>query len=114
MKMLMGISVSEEALSTRNRIWALVAVSGCGRLGGEEFGILLPDCSAQQAHAVAERVRKSISLLPFSLDNEQQLTMTASLGVATLEPSTLDLHALLRQADTALYHAKSRKNPSDQ
>ncbi|MCX5462807.1 GGDEF domain-containing protein [Alcaligenes parafaecalis] len=78
----------------------------CGRLGGEEFGILLPDCSASQAHAVAERVRKSIALLPFSLDNDQQLTMTASLGVATLEPSTLDLHALLRQADTALYEAK--------
>src|SRR5690606_12295621 len=78
----------------------------CGRLGGEEFGILLPDCGAAQAHAVAERVRKSITLLPFSLDNQQQLTMTASLGVATLEPSTLDLHALLRQADKALYEAK--------
>ena len=77
-----------------------------GRLGGEEFGILLPDCSATQAHAVAERVRKSIARLPFALDNDQQLTMTASLGVATLESSTLDLHALLRQADTALYEAK--------
>ncbi len=67
---------------------------------------MLPDCSATQAHAVAERVRKSIALRPLALDNEQQLTMTASLGIATLEASTLDLHALLRQADTALYEAK--------
>lgn len=78
----------------------------CGRLGGEEFGILLPDCSTLQAHAVAERVRKSISLLPFCLDNDQQLVMTASLGIATLDSSTLDLHTLLRQADAALYEAK--------
>ncbi|MDV2117467.1 diguanylate cyclase [Alcaligenes faecalis] len=103
-----GHHVGDLALSaiTQRISLALRDTDVCGRLGGEEFGILLPDCSAQQAHAVAERVRKSISLLPFSLDNEQQLTMTASLGVATLEPSTLDLHALLRQADTALYEAK--------
>lgn len=103
-----GHHVGDLALSaiTQRISLALRDTDLCGRLGGEEFGILLPDCSAQQAHAVAERVRKSISLLPFSLDNEQQLTMTASLGVATLEPPTLDLHALLRQADTALYEAK--------
>ncbi|QFY77557.1 sensor domain-containing diguanylate cyclase [Alcaligenes faecalis] len=103
-----GHHVGDLALSaiTQRISLALRDTDLCGRLGGEEFGILLPDCSATQAHAVAERVRKSIALLPFSLDNEQQLTMTASLGIATLEASTLDLHALLRQADTALYEAK--------
>ncbi|MGZ9567971.1 diguanylate cyclase [Alcaligenes nematophilus] len=103
-----GHHVGDLALSaiTQRISLALRDTDLCGRLGGEEFGILLPDCSATQAHAVAERVRKSIALRPLALDNEQQLTMTASLGVATLEASTLDLHALLRQADTALYEAK--------
>ena len=103
-----GHHVGDLALSaiTQRISLALRDTDLCGRLGGEEFGILLPDCGAAQAHAVAERVRKSIALLPFSLDNQQQLTMTASLGVATLESSTLDLHALLRQADKALYEAK--------
>ncbi|MFA5610531.1 MAG: GGDEF domain-containing protein, partial [Alcaligenes sp.] len=103
-----GHHVGDLALSavTQRISLALRETDVCGRLGGEEFGILLPDCSALQAHAVAERVRKSISLLPFCLDNDQQLTMTASLGIATLDSSTLDLHALLRQADTALYEAK--------
>ncbi|QRF91158.1 diguanylate cyclase [Alcaligenes faecalis] len=103
-----GHHVGDLALSaiTQRISLALRDTDLCGRLGGEEFGILLPDCSATQAHAVAERVRKSIALRPLALDNEQQLTMTASLGIATLEASTLDLHALLRQADTALYEAK--------
>ncbi len=103
-----GHHVGDLALSaiTQRISLALRDTDLCGRLGGEEFGILLPDCSAGQAHAVAERVRKGIAMLPFSLDNNQQLAMTASLGVATLEASTLDLHALLRQADTALYEAK--------
>lgn len=103
-----GHHVGDLALSaiTQRISLALRDTDLCGRLGGEEFGILLPDCSATQAHAVAERVRKSIALRPLALDNGQQLTMTASLGIATLEASTLDLHALLRQADTALYEAK--------
>ncbi|HRL21857.1 MAG TPA: diguanylate cyclase [Alcaligenes sp.] len=78
----------------------------CGRLGGEEFGVLLPDCGPAQAHAVAERVRQSIARSPVMLDDGQELTLTASLGVATQGPDTPDLRSLLRQADTALYQAK--------
>lgn len=78
----------------------------CGRLGGEEFGILLPDCTPMQAHAVAERVRRSIAHDPVPLDDGLSLELTASLGVATLTAATPDLKSLLRQADTALYQAK--------
>ena len=78
----------------------------CGRLGGEEFGILLPDCSPMQAHAVAERVRQSVAREPVLLEDGQELALTASLGVATLGADTPDLKSLLRQADKALYQAK--------
>jgi diguanylate cyclase (GGDEF)-like protein len=75
------------------------------RYGGEEFGILLPHTTLQEAHIVAERVRKSIEIHPFDFKG-QSFRLTASIGVAELTEDVKGANDLLARADTALYDAK--------
>lgn len=76
-----------------------------GRIGGEEFAVLLPETGLEQAHEVAERLRTVVAESELPLANDQTLRFTISLGVATLKPKdTLD--SLLITADRALYEAK--------
>lgn len=77
-----------------------------GRLGGEEFAILLPNTDHQHALILAERLRAAIEQ-ESCLDNETKLTFTASFGVAELSEDTKKLDDLLRNADTAMYQAKN-------
>lgn len=76
-----------------------------GRLGGEEFAVLLPDCPPEQALARAERLRAAIGALSPIEDGE--LSVTASLGVAVTPHIGYDVSELLVRADHALYRAKS-------
>jgi diguanylate cyclase (GGDEF)-like protein len=75
-----------------------------GRIGGEEFSIVLPDANAANAMCMAERLRKEIAELPFAFEG-QLLRVTVSIGVATLAAGE-DLPALMQRADKALYRAK--------
>ncbi len=76
------------------------------RLGGDEFTILLEDID-EAAHAieVAERIQKEMSL-PFNLNGHEAFT-TVSIGIALYNASYNHLEELLRDADTAMYQAKS-------
>ena len=75
-----------------------------GRMGGEEFAILLPMTSEKPALEVAERVRKALTEMICIVDG-QQIRVTASFGIASLgEKETLK--SLLVRADDALYEAK--------
>ena len=77
------------------------------RLGGDEFTILLEDISGPiDATRVAERIAHDLSL-PFALA-DQELFMTASIGIALYNPSYQSPEELLRDADTAMYSAKSQ------
>jgi diguanylate cyclase (GGDEF)-like protein len=73
-----------------------------GRLGGEEFAILLPDTALEHAHALAEKLRATIASTPVTF-REQQFSVTASLGVAV---GDYRLESLLPKADAAMYQAK--------
>jgi diguanylate cyclase (GGDEF)-like protein len=75
-----------------------------GRLGGEEFAILLPGTGADGAVAVADRVRRSLRAIRPTPDERDEVT--ASFGVAQLRPGESG-DELLRRADVALYRAKS-------
>jgi diguanylate cyclase (GGDEF)-like protein len=77
-----------------------------GRLGGEEFGILLPGCSCDQGLAVADRIRTALATTPVTLDSQVTVTVSASLGLACAADSSYMLHLLLIDADAALYRAK--------
>ncbi|MEQ6334708.1 sensor domain-containing diguanylate cyclase [Sphingobium sp. MK2] len=75
-----------------------------GRIGGEEFGLLLPDTRDADALAVANRIRSAIER--FEITNNPPLHVTASFGVATIGAGRMSSEAWLSAADTALYQAK--------
>ncbi len=76
-----------------------------GRLGGEEFAVVLPHTDVATAHEIARRLCRAIAAerIPVAATS---LGCTISVGVAELSPEINDLDQLLRSADTALYHAK--------
>jgi diguanylate cyclase (GGDEF)-like protein len=75
-----------------------------GRLGGEEFAVLLPNTSIETAQTIAEELIQSIS----GLMTGPVHCITASVGVAAMDSSDNDLHSLMCNADKALYRAKAR------
>lgn len=77
-----------------------------GRIGGEEFALLLPDTPHDSAYLVAERMREQLSKTTIFLDNETRLHVTASFGVATMNNDDADIHTVMQRADTAMYEAK--------
>ena len=77
----------------------------CGRLGGEEFAILLPETELSAAKAIAERLCVAIRDLRFEAAGEAY-GVSASIGVAVLTRADDDIAALLARADAALYRAK--------
>ena len=77
-----------------------------GRLGGEEFAIVLPGASHESAvGTLAERIRHVVADEPIATD-AGPVAVTISVGVASVRPGCEDLHALLKAADAALYDAK--------
>jgi len=78
------------------------------RLGGEEFVVLLPDVRKATAYIIAERLRASISDVPFECNVEGgKLTVTVSVGGTIVEKGTLaEAEPVLKEADDALYEAK--------
>jgi two-component system, cell cycle response regulator len=76
------------------------------RLGGEEFIVVMPDTSLERARQAGERVRAGIAAEPFRGGPLGGVEVTASVGVATLEPRDQGLDDLVKRADQALYVAK--------
>ena len=77
------------------------------RWGGEEFLLLLPDTDLNGAFIIAEKIRKKIEDLVVSLENEQTLQFTVSLGVSEFNSKNdLNIEASINRADKALYKAK--------
>jgi diguanylate cyclase (GGDEF)-like protein len=91
---------------------AVAACKGClrstdifGRLGGEEFGILLPECSLAQVLVVAEQIRLTIATASAGED-APGVPISASFGITSVAHSGYELRQLLIHADEALYRAK--------
>ncbi|MBD5019280.1 diguanylate cyclase DgcK, partial [Xanthomonas citri pv. citri] len=66
------------------------------RIGGEEFAVLLPNCSLDKAARIAERIRSTVSDAPIVLTNGDELSVTISLGAAhypnnTEQPGSLPI-----------------------
>lgn len=87
---------------------ALRKVDVASRYGGEEFSILLPQTSLEEAGVIADRIRRKIMTTSFQHGKTQPLgRVTVSIGLSTFSPSLDSAEGIVRAADRALYHAKS-------
>lgn len=77
-----------------------------GRLGGEEFGLLLPETGEREALDVAERIRRALAKREIPLEGATALTVTASMGLSTVRAGDTSMDDLLARADRALLCAK--------
>ncbi|AEQ50691.1 GGDEF domain-containing protein [Pelagibacterium halotolerans] len=102
-----GGEIADEVLkSVANRAAeCLRATDRLGRLGGEEFGMLLPETMAYEASQCAERLREEIGGLRFRY-SDKVISVTASFGIAPFDPRLGSAIQWFAQADIALYASK--------
>lgn len=86
---------------------ALREVDIIGRLGGEEFAILLPETDHREAYEVADRLRQELGKARIALGSGLPLSFTVSIGVTSLLSKEDNIDMLLNRADVALYEAKN-------
>jgi diguanylate cyclase (GGDEF)-like protein len=87
---------------------ALRKADVASRYGGEEFSILLPQTSLEEAGVIADRIRRKIMTTKFPHGYSQPGGMvTASIGLSSFSPALNSAEAVVRAADRALYHAKN-------
>jgi diguanylate cyclase (GGDEF)-like protein len=77
-----------------------------GRLGGEEFAILLIEAESDKAFEVAERIRQAVASTEIPLEMKPPLQFTVSIGVAGLIETDSSIEEIINRADQALYAAK--------
>lgn len=77
-----------------------------GRLGGEEFAILLPETGLDAALRLAERLRQHIETMTVAC-NDDMIQITVSIGLTTMTRADISADAILARADQALYQAKA-------
>lgn len=78
-----------------------------GRFGGDEFGVLLPNCDLDSAQKVLAKVVSSVK----NQMSQKDLNVTASIGAVTFLPNNSDIEAVLHKADQVMYKVKkSGKN----
>ena len=78
-----------------------------GRLGGEEFAILLPEAEGERAMEVAERLRLAAANVRMILEREGHFRFFVSIGVTSMLVTDGDFDTILKRADAALYAAKN-------
>jgi len=77
-----------------------------GRIGGEEFAILFPETMGMQAFDVCERLREALARATIPLERGLPVSVTASIGLASVVESDVNIDVILSRADQALYSAK--------
>jgi len=95
--MLIRVAGEVSALIRRNEIFS--------RIGGDEFALLMPDATEQEAALLAERIIRAVSQIPFRYDG-QNLRLTSSLGIALYPRHGGSAEELVSHADAAMYQAK--------
>lgn len=86
---------------------AVPPYASLGRLGGEEFVVMLPDADEDQALTIGEAIREQVQTLDPGQWMPGAHQLTASLGVTVSRPGRDSISSILRRADEALYRAKA-------
>jgi len=102
-----GHAVGDEVLRQVSAIcqYSLRGSDLLGRIGGEEFVLLLPDTPLANAMFVAERMREQLAKTPIQLEG-LIIPITASFGVASVAENDINFDSVLERADSAMYNAK--------
>ncbi len=102
-----GHALGDQVLATLARTLAseLREIDVLGRLGGEEFGIVMPETDACGAWATCERIRAALERCPV-LTEGRTIGITVSIGVSEIRDGAHSIEKLLADADSALYEAK--------
>ncbi|MDO9317461.1 MAG: diguanylate cyclase [Gammaproteobacteria bacterium] len=101
----------QEAGDEMLRLFADIMQANCRhveysvRMGGEEFGILFPDCTGAQALLPLERIHSTLEKTPLPFRN-QSIAMTVSIGLTSFTAEDTKLLDVLARADKAMYAAK--------
>ena len=77
-----------------------------GRVGGEEFALLLPSTGIDEALLIAERIRQEVATWDFKLSEGKVLKVTVSIGISSLNDKIDTVYSLLKSADNAMYRSK--------
>ena len=104
-----GHAVGDHVLQVfaKNAAAALGPSDLVGRLGGEEFAVVLCAAGRENGLAIAERIRSSFAQAAGDVDG-RPVGGTVSIGMAVCDDGLLDVAGMLAQADEALYCAKER------
>ena len=79
----------------------------CFRYGGDEFVILMPETTPEAALALARKLHRELMASRFRMKNGLDLSVSASVGLATAPADGISLHAIIGAADTRMYAVKS-------
>lgn len=103
-----GHSAGDEVLKQLAYLLSGLTRSGdtLSRNGGEEFSVLLPHCSVEQAKEIAARIREAVFNHEFILPDKKKLTLSVSIGVSSFNGNSVAEDSLFQEADEALYKAK--------
>jgi diguanylate cyclase (GGDEF)-like protein len=103
-----GHAIGDEAIRTMAQtcVDQLRGIDIFGRIGGEEFCIVLPETGVDNGLVAAEKLRKAVENSRTPLEDGNHLTFTVSIGLSPMTAETDSLHAAMEQADSNLYKAK--------
>lgn len=103
-----GHVVGDEVLKVAGRCLrnSIRTIDVAVRYGGEEFTVILPQTTKEEAKVIADRICHEINKLDFPFEHPD-IPFTASIGLATLPEDADSIDELIRNADVALYQAKT-------
>jgi two-component system, cell cycle response regulator len=79
-----------------------------GRIGGEEFAIILPQTQPEKTIEIAERLRRTVKSIAIPVADNKNISLTISIGIGQYSDQNQSLHEVLSLADKALYQAKEQ------
>jgi two-component system, cell cycle response regulator len=92
----------------RRMILTVRGIDKVVRYGGDEFCVVLPETDSQGAFQVAERIRNVIASKPFAINENIQISITGSIGIASYPTHAHSKDELVRQADKAMFVIKGQ------